>query len=199
MLHEVGRLNSNECIHGRGGEEKNETLHVRLCVCLCSVIQPLERNILTLKPHTRGRGLKKDKSCKKLMFQSFRPAQETLMQHNPFPSMSLSFSICSVHFSFPAIEEPPVLLYLLVGQGPGLGLVACGVAAAQRRQVLHDGVQRLLLDCAAEGRTKRESQRGNDKQENSRERCLAVLAGRSGQLGNAAGTSFRFSKVSFRA
>lgn len=43
-------------------------------------------------------------------------------------------------------------MYLFVGQGPGLGLVGRGVAATQRRQVLHDGVQRLLLDCRVENK-----------------------------------------------
>lgn len=49
---------------------------------------------------------------------------------------------------------PQFLMYLFVGQGPGLGLVGRGVAATQRRQVLHDGVQRLLLDCRAENKEK---------------------------------------------
>lgn len=49
---------------------------------------------------------------------------------------------------------PQFLMYLFVGQGPGLGLVGRGVAATQRRQVLHDGVQRLLLDCRAENKGK---------------------------------------------
>lgn len=92
------------------------------------------------------------------MFKSFRPAQETLLKHNLFLSrLFFRFTASEFFGLLLQIIQPetqlPVnlsLLYLFVGQGPGLGLVACGVAAAQRRQVLHDGVQRLLLDCGTE-------------------------------------------------
>lgn len=68
---------------------------------------------------------------------------------------------------------PQFLMYLFVGQGPGLGLVGRGVAATQRRQVLHDGVQRLLLDCRAENKGKK-SRRENNVQENSGKRLKDV-------------------------
>lgn len=100
------------------------------------------------------------------MFWSWRPAEETLRSCHPLlqimqPKSSVYFlsHIWEASVLFSTVKKnlkavPQFLMYLFVGQGPGLGLVGRGVAATQRRQVLHDGVQRLLLDCRAENKEK---------------------------------------------
>lgn len=156
------------------------------------------------------------------MFWWWRPAEETLRQRNPSLSCRfLFFFVCSSHPPLQIIQPkssvyflshireasvlfstikknnnlkavPQFLMYLFVGQGPGLGLVGRGVAATQRRQVLHDGVQRLLLDCRAENKEKSHGEKITCRkilEKDSRDVWLSLKSrkGKEKVLNNAAG------------
>lgn len=78
--------------------------------------------------------------------------------------------------------------------------MACGVAAAQRRQVLHDGVQRLLLDCRMEEENKKNH---TEKSKMDVKRCLGIpekqkektlLRDAAGHMGKAVGSSVKYLK-----